>query len=500
MSTIVLWEISKKQNYIFKGNKLKESIGASFIVKKLTEDFEGYGLKEDGFVIKGGGSTLYIFDSSDLADEFIESYSLDVAKTYPGIELFMVKEQIDFQRDDIKSAIKNAYTRLEKKKSMREGYFCQAGFGIERDCESTGLPASTSYNEDGTIKYISREADIKRDIAKRNQSNYFNDLLPSGYGFPIDIEKIVLENEKNYISVVHIDGNSMGKKLRSIEKNINKRADESQYEFNKRYVSALKSFSNTTEEAYKNAFKAMVKRLAEYVDEREKSEGEKIIPVRPLIMAGDDVTFICNSYVSVEASRIFLEELGKRSLRIGEVDLGGFYACAGISTVKKGYPFSKAYAMAEELCQISKSLLLEKGYENTSALDFHISQGDINKSITEIRKDEYIAKDGMNLTFKPFILDKNQSWKNYYNFLEALENIHVSIKKDLIPRSKVKELRDVFKNGFEATKLYFKFYKINPEQTLRTLSGTNGEFCFNRYDNTCMYLDAIEAMDIFSRL
>lgn len=41
MSSLVLWEVSKKQGYIFSSNRLKENIGASIIVEKVVEDLPG---------------------------------------------------------------------------------------------------------------------------------------------------------------------------------------------------------------------------------------------------------------------------------------------------------------------------------------------------------------------------------------------------------------------------------------------------------------------------
>ncbi|WP_040214159.1 hypothetical protein [Clostridium polynesiense] len=504
MSTLVLWEVSKKQDYIFKSNRLAESIGASIIVKKL-EKPSGYGLEEDRFIMQGGGNALHLFKDGESADRFIKSYSLNTLKEYPGVELFIVKEDLNLQDDDVKVAVKNAYKALEKKKTQRENSLSQAGFGIEHDCHSTGLPAVRFSIEDGDRRYISREVDVKKYIAKK-QEGYFKELEPSDYEFSKEIEDLILEGEKSYISVVHIDGNSMGKMVRSIEEKIIKEQGESQEDFNQRYIKALKEFSSIVSSGYSHAFKKTCEAIGKYMREN-KYDG--LLPLRPLILAGDDVTFLCNSYVSVEASRLFLQELEKITVNLHDLSLGKLYACAGIATVKKGYPFIKAYELAEQLCQNAKTMLLIQGYENASALDFHIAQGDVNKTIYDIRQEDYKIKENekvLNLTMKPLIMDSSKSWKNYGNFKNALQNINEAINKNVeneksdIARSKIKSLKEAFKKGGEATGFFFKFYKIDNEKFLKDLQGTSGKYCFNQYDNTCMYLDAIEVMDIFREL
>ena len=56
MVNFVLMEIGKKQSYIFKSNKLKENIGASMIIKFVTEELPKNELsKNNGKKIIEGG-------------------------------------------------------------------------------------------------------------------------------------------------------------------------------------------------------------------------------------------------------------------------------------------------------------------------------------------------------------------------------------------------------------------------------------------------------------
>ncbi len=503
MNTLVLWEFSRKQNYIFNSNKLVECVGASLIIRDLTENFNEYKLKEDNFIIRGGGKTLYLFETEKESEEFIRDYSLNVIKDYPGLELFMVKQNFDIKRDSIKEVINQIYRKLEEKKGSRLYAGNQIGFGIERECTSTKYPAAGYYEEDNEKRYISSEVIVKRKIGKENDKDFFDNLIPKGYVFSKKMDDLVKDSSKSYVAVVHIDGNGMGKKIKNLGKAVNKGIDESEENFNRKYIRILRGFSSEINEKYSNAFKDMCTSVAEKNQDNLKDctkLEENIIPIRPLIMAGDDVTYISNGYIGIETARLFIENLNKYHITIEGIDLGKLHACAGIAIVKKGYPFIEAYDLSEDLCQNAKRMLLDRNYEDESSIDFHITQGNLNKSIYEIREEDYkINSDNINLTMRPLVLNNSKDWRNYNNFLESFENIKKSIDEDKIGRGKIKELREVLTKGIEETKYFFKFYKINCEKYFKSLEAT-GEYCFNMRDNTCMYLDAIEVMDLFIKL
>lgn len=495
MSNLVLWEFSKKQDYIFRSNRLIECVGASMIIKNLSEELLAYKLQEDKFIIKGGGNTLYLFDNDNESKEFIKNFSLNVLKEYPGLDLFMVSVPFNADTDDIKEKIKDIYIKLEVKKNRRMNAGNQIGFGIERLCESTGYPAA-SYYYDEEKKYISNEIKSKRDIAEGNKKNYFKDLIPEGYELSNNINDLVKNGSKSYVAVVHIDGNEMGKKIRSIDENVTKNNGESIKEFNYRYLSVLKEFSLMINEKYENAFRDMCSIVGNNFnilkDYTNMNQG--LFPLRPLILAGDDITYISNGYIGVESAKIFIENLNKTRIIISGIDLGVLHACAGIAIIKKGYPFIKGYSLAEDLCQNCKNVLLNRKYENTSAIDFHIAQGDMNRSIFEIREEDYnIKNNGFHLTMKPLILDENIDWRNYKSFTDILENINEMINEGRVGRNKIKALKEVLRKGPEETEYFFKFYKINPDYFY-------GDYCFNLKDNTCMYEDSIESLDYFVKL
>lgn len=503
MKYLSLWEFSRKQDYIFKSNKLIEAVGASLIIKKLTEDFSEYELEEENFIIKKGGKALYAFNSLEEAKGFNEKFSFNLAKEYPGLEVFMVINKFDEEVDDARSVIEDTYELLEKKKRERRNSSYQVAFGIERNCRSTGLPASTASKENGERSFYSKESQKKIDFARNNQNSYFDYLVPEGYELERDMEKFIKDDKKNYISIVHIDGNSMGKKFKTLKDKVQPKKDESNLEFNKRYIKTLKNFSEEVNNAYEEAFKYtlnVIKNNKEKLKEVTNME-DGYFPVRPLIFAGDDITYITNGYIGIESAKVFIERLSKKNLKIEGIDLGILNACAGVSIIKKSYPFIKGYDLAEDLCKNAKKVLVEKEDKNLTVIDFHIAQGEINGDINYIREKDYSVDNRIGiLTMRPLIVNNDKEWRTYENFIKTFENITNAIKDKNIGRNKIKALRTELKKGETATEHFVKFYSIDTKRYLPPIHGIS-DYCFNNQeDGRCMYLDAIEVIDLFIKL
>lgn len=503
MEALVLWEVARKQNYIFSSNRLKENIGGSIIVERVVEDlpkqvnpsFEG------SLIYNGGGSSLYKFSSKEEAKEFIKSISERILRDYPGVEVFMVMVNYDSKKEKIIDVIGEAYKKLGKKKSNRLNSGRQISFGIEKLCDSTGLPAVKRSKdlESGEEKYISEEIQVKLDNSSRRNEKFSKLLLNKKMtkGF-----RDMAKGEKNYMAVVHIDGNRMGEKFASLRNKFVYKEGRFE-ETNKSYIHALKNFSNNIKTAYEKAFIAMSKSIEENREELKDDTGieDGLFPLIPIIVAGDDITYVTNGKIGIETARVFLEHLYNNEIEIYNGEMVNLNACAGVAIVRTSYPFIKAYELAENLCENAKKEL-KKQYSDKdySLIDWHLEQGDLRGSIEEIRMEHYkTIEDGRDLFMTPVYLNNEDNciWKTYDNFKEAYNNLnHREIKEEYIARNKIKELREIFKKGESETELFLKVNKLT--SYFSRLKNTKGEYCFN--DEGCMYYDAIEIMDLYIEL
>lgn len=500
MESLVLFEVSQKQNYIFSSNKLKENIGASIIVEKVVEELPlkiGKGYKDKN-IYNGGGSSLYKFDSKEEAEEFVRKVSEKILEEYPGVEVFMVILEFNPKMDRLIDVMDKAYEKLGIKKSRRKHSGEQISFGIERLCDSTGLSA-TGKDDEGN--YISDEILVKLNHSKERNDKFQKLLLDNKMETAF---RNLAGGDKNYMAVIHIDGNRMGEKFASLKERFEDKYKDGDIEkVNKEYEEALQMFSNNIKKAYEDAFIAMSKAIEENIDKIRKDGGvgKNTFPLIPLIVAGDDITYVTNGKIGIETARIFLEHLYNNDIEIYNGEEIKLNACAGVAIIRTSYPFMKAYELAEDLCDNSK-LKLRENYqeEDFSLIDWHIEQGDLEGAINEIREKYYKTTIGnIDLNMRPLYLNNrhNEEWKTYDNFLEAYNNImNRKIEKDKIARNKIKGLREILLKGEKETETYLKSNKI--ENYFARFENTQGDYCFAK--DGCMYFDAIEIMDYYIKL
>lgn len=510
MDYLVLWEVSKKQNYIFNSNRLKENIGASLIIKYVTEEMPKKYLKNYDAepIIEGGGKTLYKFKKENESKEFIKCFTRDVLKEYTTLELFVVKLEFNGENDNIAYKIQECYEKLSNKKEERKNSSRLISFGIEEKCASTSNPASCRDKEDGEEVRFSKESCKKVNFAKEHEDINFNHLIPKGYKITTEINDLVKKDDnKSYVAIIHIDGNKMGKMFENFNEFYEIKENENVNEYNKKYIKEMKGFSDSIKRSYDESFIEMSLEIQKKKEELEDitNINEKKFPIRPLIVAGDDICFITNGYIGIQCAKVFISNLNKKKIKVGDKKVQ-LHACAGIAIVKHNYPFFKAYKLAEELCSNCKKYLIENSIEKISMIDWHIEQGEIGGDLNSIREGYKIGEYQLNMRplfiKNPCIQDKRKEehWNNYDNFIQALNNI----TRDEKGRNKIKKLREVLREGPVATENFIKANKLDiwskeNENIINPLLDTTGNYGFNLKDKKCMYFDAIEIMDILKK-
>lgn len=511
MSMLVIVEVGKKQEYIFRSNKLQEIVGASMIIRHVSEDMPKRWIRDDRQVIlEGGGHSIYFFGDEDAGRQFISEFSLEVAKQFPGLELVLATVPFNFDEDLLPVFIDKLFAELNRKKASGLPPK-QYSFGIEERCASTRLPASEYTRQEH--RPVSSEIFAKLTFYEENLAkNYFKELVVPGHSDKMAKLMDDLEDHRGKTAVVHMDGNQMGAKLLAFKRYCVQRQGETVSAFNERYRQEFQQFSREIDERYKQAFRSMMQELTNWVKSNDSPEFKRYrqgIPYRPIIFAGDDISFILPGALGVEAARIMLEKLEQHPLIIGG-ESHWMHACAGIAIVRSGFPFARAHELAEQLCAASKTRILidqedgklvdkEGRAIDASAFDFHILQGDWSGSLHHWRKREYqgMDRDGVyRLTMKPlYLTGRYNSLKGAcYGWDDYLET-YARLTGGKLARSKIKGLRSVLKRGPAESRRYIMEHGLAKELgTLSNIPLAEGEM-FTSTDRVCPYYDAIEAMD-----
>jgi len=477
--TGLLLDVSGIQHYIFGTSKLKQNAGASWIVEHiLTEEY-----LEVKPMYSGGGNALLEFEDEESAKQFAQKWSLQILKEYPGLQpLAGLHTSEKYSDDNFGKFLNDCRKALAKTKALFQTQTELSRYGVTAECIYTG---GTANNYDG--QYISVIAKIKEKYFDESTKLLKNKTEITGSKFPYELTDIGGKTNDNYrsgIAVVHIDGNEMGQRFQQLVT-----------------LKEYKELSDNVEDWVQKSIAFVTEQIdrllnlknekgEKYIRKDLGLENSDIFPIRPIIIGGDDVTYVCNSGLGILSAKLFLDKFKEMQINDGKKDNDVISACAGVAFVKPSFPFAQAYDLAEDLCGNAKKRFREFmqgksiSYEEPSFIDFHNLQSGIIESIETIRKDGY-ELNGDSLLGRPFGLGKGSE---SFDFMIKEAN---GIKK--WSKNKVKELREVVYKGQGAEKLFFAHLKNQNKNWVKPdIPGSpRGDFGNPQLLDYCEFLDLV---------
>ncbi len=452
MSYGLLVDLRAIQDYIFSSNRLRDNIGASYLVSHFFDD-----IQVQKKVI-GGGNMFCVVDTEDEAKNVISGLSKKAITMTPGLRFSAIYMEMQQSQNNI---LQPFWDELQKEKQKRNQISVVPSFGINAQCSASSYAAE--YNsKDGLISAVIK---AKRDTAEKANieiNETYDKYLEGYFVFPEDFAHLgTIKGEESNIAVVHIDGNDMGQLFAECtDLNSYKKLSEHVNEVN------MYAFSVMIDYAVK---KILYGDWNHYID-RLRKRGKKIyLPIRPIFIGGDDVTFVCEGRLGIELAIKFIE-------LVDNFSKNEFSCCAGVAVVNEKYPFYQSQQMAQSLCRQAKNK--RKSQNSKGAyVDFQLISSSTCDPIEETRK-QYVV-DEKKLYQKPYTLEKLQ---------EQIDNAN-QLKK--WPRSKVKEMRDVLFKGEEAIKAFDMQIKARGDLVYPNVSP------YNDFDSSyAFYPDMIELMDL----
>ncbi len=487
----VLIDTISIQDYVFGSSKLKENLGASYLLKAIYEDqlIKDKPLKDPKGYIGGGNALLFFKHNDESAKEFVKEWTNKLLVEFPGVKTAVAIGDIEFDNDDdekFKIGKDKLFEQLAANKFKHHPQVILPSHGITATCPGTGLSMEDwidAGDESGYFSSISKAKDDSVDAATTKMDKDFSCVSESGFRFTNELNDLgSSKGEDSHIAIVHIDGNGMGKRFEDC-KTLKKTRDLSQ------------SLEKATKVAFNDLLEDIIKDYDKIKSEINIADNKKtkIIPIRPVILGGDDITFVCDGRLGIYFAQKFLEFFKEKTVS----DNQPISACAGVAITKLKYPFYRGYQLAEELCINAKKKRKEKN-DDGSWIDWHISYGGFSGTLDDIRE-QYKVPQG-NLLMRPYKLtDKND--KSDISFYNLIENTREFFKKEngkpKFPNSKIKELREVLTLGDEATKL-FKLHIDSRGLKLPQLgSNTLTDNLF--INNVTPFFDMIELTEIYPK-
>ncbi len=413
----VLIDLRAIQGYIFASNRLKDNIGASFLVSHIFDDVDA----KDKVI--GGGNMLCFCDSEAEAQQIIRDLSEKVLSECPGLSFNAVYEA---QGDmDMKELISNLWDKLQKEKQARWQQTIIPSFGINAQCSSSIYAAEYMEKEKGKDILVSSVVKAKRDASPRanvkideSYQSILEHIEGKRFEFTDDFASLgTLKGEESYLAIVHIDGDDMGKKF----------AECTDFE-------AYKTLSQRVDTVFGKAFEYLVQYTVDQVSAGEwthyqkrlkKEDGRFYLPLRPIFIGGDDVTFVCEARLGITLALEYIK-------KVRELSGGDFSCCAGIAIAKERYPFYQSQQMAQALCRSAKNRCKDNGSVEPY-LDYQLLDSSTTDPLEMIRS-RYHLPGGRVLYMKPYSIQRMEA---------QMANAKDLSDPDNWPRSKVKEMRDV---------------------------------------------------------
>lgn len=411
------------QNFIFQTNKLRDIVGASELVeeistKKFYELLSGQKdvdsktaslelKKDDNCIQHTAGKIKYIFDTKEDCEKIVREFPKIIFEFALGVAVSQAVVKMDERFSEFKDAINELEKRLriQRNRPMRSATLGLMGTGRSRQ---TGLPVvyvedKNTHLDAGTfakLQYVWETKDGKR-IAKRHttrnlcQKAFYDDVKDDQIAY--DIEEITQNND--WIAVIHADGNGLGQVVQKV--------GENKDEFKKFSELLDKATASSAQKAYQD------------IKEKYKLKDEEMIPIRPIVLGGDDLTVVCRADIALEYATIFVRNFEQNTMEL----LGSILkdhkvfenesdkrltACAGIAYIKSSFPFYYGYELAETLCSLAKKDAKDKkeirdGKElPKSCLMFHKVQDSFTEEWSAIAKRELSPQPNISFEYGPY--------------------------------------------------------------------------------------------------
>lgn len=395
------------QGFIFKTNKLSDIVGASELVEKICTElflevfFTEEEIEDKSYVewikshriISAAGNVKYILNEAECRKAVMNFPRMAMTKA-PGITVSQAV--VNFDNRDFGDAVNELEAKLREERNRPAKSLTTGLLGMDRS-RKTGQP-------------IRIFADGKRNDASTYAKYLAQDLLSLsaksflGLGKEKDVKnegRIAYEisditSKNDWIAVIHADGNSLGQVVQHV--------GHKKEEYSK--------FSQALDAATIHAANAAYQKV------RPQEGWNGTIPIRPVVLGGDDMTVIIRGDLAIPYVNEYIKKFEEYT---GEGDLGEIIkankvftdgtdhlsACAGIAFIKSSYPFYYGYQLAEELCTAAKGVVkkdLHDGEPVKSCLMFHKIQDSFITSYNDIVKRELSPKDGPSLQFGPYFI------------------------------------------------------------------------------------------------
>lgn len=499
-----LFEAKGVQRYILSGGRLLDIAGGSELLASAIRPDGGdlldaclavAGFQPD-FSRRAGGVFMLHIDGKDRDsfDRFRAVWTLAFSLRMPGLEFAEALAEADTDlaaRDRCYRPLSDNGARLLHLSAARENTAAAllpvAGPFAERAPRS-GMPALDVLDDEP----VDESTRARRKAARSQQGPgrwpaadiLLNDDQKKSYVWPVEMDADEASDrnyafpfngrEPEWIGLVHADVSGLGETFNALTNATTDRGDA---------IEASRQLSDAIEQAIVEALRAAAAILLENAqpDRFGNSGDDKIIPARPVLVGGDDLTLIVRGDLALGFAERFLEAFEQLSakrlktladtLKIPQIDRT-LSACAGVVFAKSRQPFHQLLGLSESLCSHAKKVVkagLADGETPASALAFHrITTSHIDADYADIIERELRAGKRL-LTAQPYRVGSIKPRGAVATFAD-LQGLSQSLKSGQLGRGSLREIRTLVHNReADAQRIYARWRQIGHRRHTKSL-------------------------------
>ena len=372
------------QGFIFQTNQLDDISGASELVEsictKMFKEMVGEGFNEkSNAVIMAAGNVKYVFDTREQCENVVRNFPRKVQECAPGITFSQAVVKFDDEKN-FGQAVDELEKKLKTQRTLPQTPLEVGMLGCKRAAK-TGMPVVKIENgeELDAATYAKRMA--RKDCGnKLHIKSFWGKKQDAGKDLKLEDELDIkdLTGKNDWIAIVHIDGNGLGKVVQQLGKD------------RKKFYQFSTLLDQATTKAANEAFKV--------IEEAHGFSYNKL-PICPVVLGGDDLTAIIRGDLAMSYAQKFIKKFeeetsqGEMKALLSKANMNKLTACGGIAYIKASFPFYYGYKLAEELCHAAKTDAKAINKENVpSCLMFHKVQDSFVQSYKDIKARELELK------------------------------------------------------------------------------------------------------------
>ena len=372
------------QGFIFQTNQLDDISGASELVEnictKMFKETVGEGFNEkSNAVIMAAGNVKYVFDTREQCENVVRNFPRKVQECAPGITFSQAVVKFDDEKN-FGQAVDELEKKLKTQRNLPQTPLEVGMLGCKRAAK-TGMPVVKIENgeELDAATYAKRMA--RKDCGnKLHIKSFWGKKQDAGKDLKLEDELDIkdLTGKNDWIAIVHIDGNGLGKVVQQLGKD------------RKKFYQFSTLLDQATTKAANEAFKV--------IEEAHGFSYNKL-PICPVVLGGDDLTAIIRGDLAMSYAQKFIKKFeeetsqGEMKALLSKANMNKLTACGGIAYIKASFPFYYGYKLAEELCHAAKTDAKAINKEDVpSCLMFHKVQDSFVQSYKDIKARELELK------------------------------------------------------------------------------------------------------------